>query len=78
MHKDTNFTQSIEPQALYRAAECARFYSVGLSTWWQWAKTGKAPRGIKLSPKVTVWEGASLLALKQKLITEAQSKEGHQ
>ena len=76
MHTDSNTSRSIEPQALYRASECARFYSIGLSTWWHWTKSGKAPKGIKLSPKVTVWEGSKLLKLKQELIAEAESQEG--
>ncbi|WP_444910458.1 helix-turn-helix transcriptional regulator [Microbulbifer sp. TRSA005] len=64
--------QSINPSAMYRARDCARFYSIGLSTWWNWTKTGKAKRGTKLGPKTTVWEGAYLLELKQKLINEAE------
>lgn len=28
---------------------------VGESTWWAWVKDGKAPKPIKLSPRVTVW-----------------------
>ncbi len=64
---------TINPSAMYRARDCAQFYSIGLSTWWHWTKTGKARRGTKLGPKTTVWEGTYLLELKQKLITEAES-----
>ncbi|MCA0892849.1 helix-turn-helix transcriptional regulator [Microbulbifer agarilyticus] len=62
----------IDPSAMYRARDCARFYSIGLSTWWSWIKSGKARRGIKIGPQTTVWEGAYLLELKQKLIREGQ------
>lgn len=61
----------INPQSLYRAAECARMFGISLTTWWRWSHTGKATRGIKLSPKITVWEGSYLLDLKQQLISAA-------
>ena len=67
-----NLPPSIDPAAMYRARECARFYAIGLSTWWLWTKTGKAKRGIKIGPHTTVWEGAYLLELKRKLMAEAQ------
>lgn len=70
-HPETT-TETIRPDAMYRARECARFFGVGLSTWWHWTNTGRARRGIKWSPRVTVWEGAYLLELKQQLIAEAQ------
>lgn len=77
MRNHLNTLQSINPDAMYRASECARYFAVGLSTWWAWSNTGKVQRGIKLGPKITVWEGAYLLKLKQKLISEAQNgKEG--
>lgn len=28
---------------------------VGKSTWWQGVKSGRFPKPLKLSPKVTVW-----------------------
>ncbi|SFC31736.1 transcriptional regulator, AlpA family [Microbulbifer thermotolerans] len=75
MQDNATHPQTINPSAMYRAKECARFYSIGLSTWWHWTKTGKAKRGTKLGPKITVWEGSYLLELKQKLMAEAQSGE---
>ena len=62
----------INPEAMYRAHECARLFGIGLSTWWLWTKVGRAQRGIKIGPKTTVWEGAYLLDLKRKLISEGQ------
>ena len=67
-----NQFQPINPQVMYRAPECARIFGIGLSTWWRWSNTGKARRGIKLSPKITVWEGAYLLSLRQSLTAEGQ------
>lgn len=28
---------------------------ISRSLWWSWVKEGKAPAGIKLSPRVTAW-----------------------
>lgn len=36
---------------------------IGTSTWWRWVAEGKAPKGIKLSPGVTVWRAADIYAL---------------
>ena len=66
-------TQTINPQAMYRATECARLFGIGRSTWWGWTKSGRAARGIKLGARTTVWEGSYLLELKQKLIAESQN-----
>jgi prophage regulatory protein len=33
------------------------------ATWWAGIKNGKYPKGIKLSPRVTVWRTADILAL---------------
>jgi len=33
------------------------------STWWLGVKSGKFPKPIKLSQKVTVWRGSDLLGL---------------
>lgn len=40
---------------------------IGLSTWWQWVKDGKAPRGIKISSRITVWKKDDVLALVDRL-----------
>ena len=39
--------------------------AVSPSTWWLGVKSGRFPKGIKLSEKVTVWRGSDLLALIQ-------------
>ncbi len=33
------------------------------STWWEGVKTGRYPKPIKLSPRVTVWRVEDILAL---------------
>tara|TARA_B100000029_G_scaffold504649_1_gene583860 strand:- start:130 stop:351 length:222 start_codon:yes stop_codon:yes gene_type:complete len=39
---------------------------VAPSTWWAGVKTGRYPKPIKLSEKVTVWRGSDLIAFIEK------------
>lgn len=73
--QSTTHPQAINPHAMYRAKECSRLFGVSLSLWWHWCNTGKAMRGIKLGPRVTVWRGDQLLELRQKIIEEHQGGE---
>lgn len=43
--------------------------SIASSTWWAWVKEGKAPKGIKLSHRVTVWRASDIQAFIEKLAT---------
>ena len=45
-----------------RAKEIANMLSIGKSTWWLWVKQGKAPKGIKLGNRVTVWDRTTILS----------------
>jgi Predicted transcriptional regulator len=47
---------------LLRAAEAARWARVSKSTWYAWVASGRLPRGIKLSPGVTVWDMEAVAA----------------
>jgi len=38
-----------------RAKECARFLGIGESTFWRWVASGLVPKGIRLTPRCTVW-----------------------
>ena len=40
---------------------------VSAATWWKWVAEGKAPAAIKLSPGVTVWRTADVLAFAESL-----------
>lgn len=33
---------------------------ISLSTWWAWVKTGKAPAGRKLGPRITAWKAEDI------------------
>jgi predicted DNA-binding transcriptional regulator AlpA len=41
--------------------------SISAATWWDWVKRGKAPQPIKLSPGVTVWRLADVMAFAESL-----------
>ena len=71
MHTDPITIHSVDTTALYRAQDCAEFFSIGLSTWWSWSRSGKIRPGIKIGPQTTVWEGSYLLEIKQQLISDA-------
>jgi predicted DNA-binding transcriptional regulator AlpA len=44
---------------------------VSAACWWAWVKAGKAPAPIKLSPGVTVWRYADVLAFAESLAERA-------
>lgn len=39
---------------------------VGKTSWWEGIKSGRYPKPIKLSPRVTVWRVEDILSLIQK------------
>ena len=58
------------PDAGYmRLPQILRFIPIGRSTFWKWVKDGKAPKGIKLGPKTTVWKAEDI----RELIAELDS-----
>lgn len=40
---------------LLRDKQIHPFFGIGRSTWWKWVREGKAPPGIKLGNRTTVW-----------------------
>lgn len=50
-------TSQVRPSPIgaMRAKDAAAFLGIGISTWWRWCGEGRAPKGIKLGPRVTVW-----------------------
>lgn len=42
---------------------CGPILPISRSTWWEWAKTGKVPRGVKISSRVTVWRLEDVMAV---------------
>lgn len=51
----------------WRAKQIAHRLGIGLSTWWMWVATGRAPKGIKIGEKTTVWRAADIDDLVRRL-----------
>ena len=45
-----------------RVADVLQFIPVSRSTWWFWVANGKAPKPIKLGPRVTAWKAEEIRA----------------
>ena len=52
----------IDGGGLVRAREGAAILRVSLSTYWRYVQQGLLPRGIRLTPRCTVWRMADLEA----------------
>lgn len=42
------------------------------STWWNWVRSGRAPKPVRLSPGVTVWDARQVRAM-----MEASAQSGY-
>lgn len=58
---------------VYRVAQITELLCISKSTWWLWVQNGKAPKGRKLSPGVTVWSRADIHAFMAGLSTDDDS-----
>lgn len=54
--------QNLPTTGFTRAKELIKFLPFGQTTLWCWAKEGKFPKPIKLSPTMTVWDNAEVHA----------------
>lgn len=46
---------------------CGPILPIGISTWWKMVAEGRAPKGIKISSRITVWRRNDVLALIDRL-----------
>ncbi len=60
-HTATETTGEIDP--LFRLPEVLKLIPVSRSHWWAGVASGKYPKGIKLSERVTVWRASHLRQL---------------
>lgn len=58
---------SSAPDLLRARYIAGHVFPIALSTWWRWVAEGKAPRGIKITSRVTVWKKTDIIALVEKL-----------
>lgn len=63
-----------EPTIYLRLPQVLEAYPVSKSTWWAGIKSGRYPRGIKLSPRTTGWLKADIEELCAR--TSKTAKEG--
>ena len=50
-------------ETFMRVKSVAAQLGIGVSTWWNWVKVGKAPKGIRLGSRTTVWRASEVLVL---------------
>ncbi|TDG16057.1 AlpA family phage regulatory protein [Seongchinamella unica] len=70
-HTGTIVSPEIPLTGFVRAKQIHQFFGIGLSTWWLWVKEGKAPPGIRLGSRTTVWRAEDVRALLDELSREA-------
>jgi len=61
----------MQEERLLRIQEVLRMVGVGKSTWWKWIGEGKAPRPVKISPRITVWRLSDVQAWIEERCKEA-------
>jgi hypothetical protein len=50
---------------------------IGKSSWWEGVKSGRFPRSVKLSPRITAWRVEDIRALIKRLGREAEDAAKH-
>ncbi|GAB1264272.1 helix-turn-helix transcriptional regulator [Aurantivibrio infirmus] len=46
---------------------------ISRSLWWDWVKTGKAPKPHRPSPNVTMWKASDIQALADEITSDNQA-----
>jgi len=68
--QDPTHNEALPETGLLRAKQIHRIFGIGLSTWWLWVKEGRAPKGIHLGSRTTVWRAEDIRALLEELSAE--------
>jgi len=71
-------SQAQNPQSdlgFYRVPQITQLLSISPSTWWLWVQKGRAPKGHKLTPGVTVWRRSDIHAFIEQLASETAESE---
>lgn len=58
----------------YRLPQITDLTGMSRSNWWKLVKDGKAPKGIKLSPRITVWKKADIHEYLQQIAANQNSE----
>jgi predicted DNA-binding transcriptional regulator AlpA len=71
MNQERLLTNPLEnPPAFLRLPQILKLIPIGASSWWRWVAQGKAPKGIKLGPKTTVWRAEDISAFMEQFKQE--------
>lgn len=66
--------KGIPETGFVRLPQILQVIPVGESTFWRWVKSGKAPKGIKISTNTTAWKAEDIHALITSLGQECQKE----
>ncbi|MEA3521468.1 MAG: AlpA family phage regulatory protein [Campylobacterota bacterium] len=58
-------------EQLLRVKEVADKLSIGVSTVWMYSKTGRLPKPMKLSPRVSAWKESDIIAFIENAVESA-------
>jgi prophage regulatory protein len=59
----TNQSNMLPETGFLRLPQVLKIVPVGKSTWWAGVKSGRYPKGQKLSPRTTAWKVEDIRAL---------------
>lgn len=60
-------TTALPETGYLRLPEVLKLIPVSKTTWWDGVKTGRYPKGVKLSERVTAWRAEDIGALLQRI-----------
>lgn len=63
---------SLPESGFIRLPEILALIPVGKTTWWEGVKSGRYPKGIKLSTRVTAWDVKDIRELMERLKSGSQ------
>lgn len=66
----SNYQQEFPISGNVRAKQCARFLSIGISTWWLWVKQGRVKEPIRHGARVSVWQAEYVRSLAENGVKE--------
>jgi len=59
----SKLTQDSEIDGFFRLPQVLALIPISKSTWWKWVREGKAPKGTKIGPRITVWRESEIKGL---------------